>query len=119
MGNSVSQRDFQCEACNDLFEIHELIPIQLCANDYQYIGALLKGDALRGWSKKQIFAFLVFISFGSYYLGKRRSTEDQMLDEMPYNLRKSELKIRTLTNPGKDFHFSWFVILLVGIFNKK
>ena len=99
MGNSVSQRDFQCEACNDLFEIHELF--HLCAHDYRYIDTILKGDALRGWSKKQIFAFILFISFGSYYFGRSRSPEAQLLDKF----RESELKISTLANTGKDFYF--------------
>ena len=95
MGNSVSQTTIstlQCGACHKWFSMHELNQVQLCAHDFHYIGTLLKGDALRGWSKKQIFALLVFISYGSYYFGKSRS----------------ELKIRTLTNTGKDFYFGLY-----------
>ena len=112
MGNSVSQRDFQCSACYNSFEIHELIPIRLCAHDFDYIRTLLKGDALRGWSKKQIVAFILFISFGSYYFGKSRSPEAQLLDKF----RKSELKIRTLASTGKDFYFGY---LTSGLFIKQ
>ena len=101
MGNSVSQRDFQCEACNNLFEIHELF--HLCAHDYWYIDTLLKGEALSGWSKKQIVAFILFISFGSYCFERSRSPETQLLEEC----WESELKIRTLANTGKDFYFGY------------
>ena len=102
MGNSVSQRDFQCIACNDLFEIHELF--HLCPHDYRYIDTLLKGDSLRAksWSKKQIIAFILFISFGSYYFGR---SYYQLLDEF----QESQLKIRTLANTGKDFYFGHFI----------
>lgn len=101
MGNSVSQTKIstlQCGACYNWFSTHELNQVQLCAHDFHYIGTLLKGDVLRGWSKKQIFAFILFISFGSYYWGRSRSPEAQLLDEFQ--------KIRTLANTGKGFYFS-------------
>ena len=91
MGNSVSQTTkstVQCVACHNWFSTHELNQVQLCTHDFYYISTLLKGEAFRDWSKKQIGAFILLISFGSYYLGKSSSGQ----------------KIESLTNSGKDFY---------------
>ena len=89
MGNSESQTKIstsQCCACHNWFSTHELNQVQLCADDFHYISSLLKGEFLRGWSKKQISAFIVFICFGSYYLGK--SSSDQLLIDKHEHNRK-------------------------------
>lgn len=93
MGNNVSQSGFKCEVCHDCFAVNEIVPVQLCLDDYRY----LKGTFI-GLSKKQI-AFILFIIIGAYSLGK--SCSDQLLID---KLWSSGQEIKSLTNSDKDFN---------------
>ena len=94
MGNSVSQTTIstlQCAACDKWFATHELNQVHLCAHDFYYID--------KGWSKKQIGAFVLFIGFGCFCWGKSIS-DHQLNDE----LMSSGQKIKNLIHSDKDFH---------------
>ena len=101
MGNNVSQCDLECEVCHAWFEINELVPVQLCVEDYRYVSTLVQKDTFIGRSKKIVMGAITLyaITKGAYYLGK--SSSDQLLID---KLWSSEQKIKSLTNSGKDYY---------------
>ena len=102
MGNSVSQTTkstLQCAACQK--STHELKQLQLYAQEFNYIRTLIKRDALRGWSKKQIGAFILLVWFGSYCLGKMSSD----LEKEKRTVGQYLMQVDTLKNELKAWSF--------------
>lgn len=98
MGNNVSQCDLECEVCHAWFETNELVPVQLCLDDYRYVSTLLQKDTFIGRSKKCFMGAITLYAIikVAYYLGK--SSSDQ--------------KIKSLTNSDKDFYCGLLCICL-------
>ena len=109
MGNNVSQCDLECEVCHAWLETNELVPVQLCLDDYRYVSTLLQKDTFIGRSKKCFMGAITLyaITKVAYYLGK--SSSDQLLND---KLWGSDQKIKSLTNSDKDFYCGLLCICL-------